>query len=167
MTANKCGFFRTSPLHYSTDKLWNFCRYTSLRDWKQVRIRSTVASHTGPTSTYALSNATYLLEFLVPDVNGYSAGWIHVKLCAKCTLNSCYRIFLHKLQNTPTPQLWGRLVVVMGWDCRLSTTGLGLFWTVSRRDRLGLTPNLSTRAFWPSPETSLERVGDGRRELRI
>jgi hypothetical protein len=27
-----------------------------------------------------------------------------------------------------------------------------------------LTPNLSNRALWPSPETSLERVGDGRRK---
>jgi hypothetical protein len=28
---------------------------------------------------------------------------------------------------------------------------------VSRRDRLGLTPNLTTRALWPSPETPLEQ----------
>jgi hypothetical protein len=35
---------------------------------------------------------------------------------------------------------------------------------LGRRDRLGLTPNLSTRELWPSPETSLERAGDGRRK---
>jgi hypothetical protein len=33
-----------------------------------------------------------------------------------------------------------------------------------RRDRLGLTPNLTTRVLWLSPETVLEIVGDGRRE---
>jgi hypothetical protein len=27
---------------------------------------------------------------------------------------------------------------------------------IGARDKLGLTPNLSIRAFWPSPETSLE-----------
>jgi hypothetical protein len=32
---------------------------------------------------------------------------------------------------------------------------------LGRQDRLGLTPNLSTRVLWPSPEISLERVGDG------
>jgi hypothetical protein len=31
-------------------------------------------------------------------------------------------------------------------------------------DRLGLPPNLITRVLWPSPEMSLERVGDGRRK---
>jgi hypothetical protein len=35
---------------------------------------------------------------------------------------------------------------------------------LGRRDRLGLTANLSTTALWPSSETSLERVGDGRRK---
>jgi hypothetical protein len=35
---------------------------------------------------------------------------------------------------------------------------------MSRRNRLGLTPNLTTRALWPSPETSVERVGDGRKK---
>jgi hypothetical protein len=31
---------------------------------------------------------------VVIHANGYSAGWFHVKLCAKCTLHSCYRLFL-------------------------------------------------------------------------
>jgi hypothetical protein len=35
---------------------------------------------------------------------------------------------------------------------------------LSRRDRLGLTPNLSTRGIWPSPKTSLERVGNERKK---
>jgi hypothetical protein len=35
---------------------------------------------------------------------------------------------------------------------------------LGRRDRLGLTPNLSARTLWPSPGTSLERVGYGRRK---
>jgi hypothetical protein len=62
-----------------------------------------------------------------------------------------------------------RLVVVMGWDCRLRTAAVGLLFyprvtAMWRRDRLGLTPNLTTKPLWVSPETSLERVGDGRRK---
>jgi hypothetical protein len=38
-------------------------------------------------------NESFLLEFLVPGVNWYSAVWFHVKLCAKCTLHSCYRLY--------------------------------------------------------------------------
>jgi hypothetical protein len=49
--------------------------------------------HRGPTRTLAFENALFLLKFLVPGVNGYSAGWFHVKLCAKCTLHSCYSFF--------------------------------------------------------------------------
>jgi hypothetical protein len=38
---------------------------------------------------------------------------------------------------------------------------------VSRRDRLGLTPNLTTRALWPSTETPLEqqKMGEGNENL--
>jgi hypothetical protein len=50
--------------------------------------------HRGPTRTLVFANAPFLLEFLLPDVNVYSAVWFHVKLCAKCTLHSCYRLFL-------------------------------------------------------------------------
>jgi hypothetical protein len=39
-------------------------------------------------------------------------------------------------------------------------------WT-SRLDRLGLTPNLSTRALWLSSDTSLEPVGDERRKCEF
>jgi hypothetical protein len=38
---------------------------------------------------------------------------------------------------------------------------------LGRRDRLGLTPNLSTRVLWPSPKTYVKRVGDGRRKLEF
>jgi hypothetical protein len=48
-----------------------------------------------------------VIRCLVPGVNRYSAGWFHVKLCAKCTLHNCYRLFLRDLQNTPTSLLWG------------------------------------------------------------
>jgi hypothetical protein len=37
----------------------------------------------------------------------------------------------------------------------------------SRRGRLELTSNLSTRVLWPSPETSLEPVGNGRRKWKF
>jgi hypothetical protein len=37
-------------------------------------------------------------------------------------------------------------------------------WPVSKRYRLGLNPNLSTRAFWPSPETTLGASWRGRRK---
>jgi hypothetical protein len=37
------------------------------------------------------ANSPLLLEFLVLVVNGYSVGRFHVKMCAKCTLHSCYR----------------------------------------------------------------------------
>jgi hypothetical protein len=55
---------------------------------------------------------------------------------------------------------------------RLSTAAMGLLYyppgeidvDLGRRDRLGLAPNLSTRAIWQSPETSLERVEGGRRK---
>jgi hypothetical protein len=38
---------------------------------------------------------------------------------------------------------------------------------VSRRDRLGQTPNLTTRALWPSSETHLEQqeIGEGNENL--
>jgi hypothetical protein len=62
--------------------------------WKQARTWSIVASDRVPTRTLAFANAPFLLEFLVSGVNGYSAGWFHVKLSAKCTLHSCYRLFL-------------------------------------------------------------------------
>lgn len=39
--------------------------------------------------------ACFLLKFLVPGINEYLAGWFHMKLCAKFTLHSCYRLFLH------------------------------------------------------------------------
>lgn len=48
----------------------------------------------GPTTTLAFQIATFLLKFLVPGLNGYLAGWIHVKLYAKCTLLSCYKLIL-------------------------------------------------------------------------
>jgi hypothetical protein len=38
---------------------------------------------------------------------------------------------------------------------------------LGRKYRLGLTRNLSTRVLWPSPETSVKRVGDGRRKLEF
>jgi hypothetical protein len=38
---------------------------------------------------------------------------------------------------------------------------------LGRRVRLGLNPNLSTRALWPSPETSLKGVGEWLKEMRI
>jgi hypothetical protein len=41
-----------------------------------------------------LCRSPFLLEILVPGINGYLAGWFHVKLCAKCMLHSCYRLFL-------------------------------------------------------------------------
>jgi hypothetical protein len=64
------------------------------------------ASHTADVETIIASdtedrpellffvNASFLLDFLVPGVNEYSAGWFHVKLCAKCSLHSCYGLFL-------------------------------------------------------------------------
>jgi hypothetical protein len=33
------------------------------------------------------------------------AGWFDAKLCVKCTSHGCYRLFFHRLQNTPTPVL--------------------------------------------------------------
>jgi hypothetical protein len=56
------------------------------------------------------------------------------------------------------------------WDCRLSTAALGLLYyprcePVSRQDRLGLTPSLTIRALWPSPETSLEQQGERNENL--
>jgi hypothetical protein len=38
--------------------------------------------------------APSLLKFPVPGINGYLAEWFRVKLCAKFTLHSCYRLFL-------------------------------------------------------------------------
>jgi hypothetical protein len=81
-------------------------------------------------------------------------------------------------------ELWGRavaqavvdcrLVDVMGWDYRLSTAALALLyyprmratWASDRRDWLGLTPNLTTRALW-STETPLEQweIGEGNENL--
>jgi hypothetical protein len=38
---------------------------------------------------------------------------------------------------------------------------------VSRRNQLGQTPDLTTRAPWPSPETSLEWEGDRQRKWKF
>jgi hypothetical protein len=50
----------------------------------------------------AFANAPFLLKFLVPGINGYSAGWFHVKLCVKCMFHSCYTLFF---TNCRTHQL--------------------------------------------------------------
>jgi hypothetical protein len=39
--------------------------------------------------------------------NGHFVGWFHVKLCAKCTWNSCYWVFLRQVLNAPTLFVWG------------------------------------------------------------
>jgi hypothetical protein len=41
------------------------------------------------------SCASFLLEFLVPGVNGYLAFWFHMKLYVKYMLHSCYGLVLH------------------------------------------------------------------------
>jgi hypothetical protein len=98
-TENKCGVLRTSYLHQSIEKHSKFCihltesRYV-LRESRGRCRDDNCIRHRGPTRTLVFANAPFLLEFLVPGVNGYSAGWFHVKLCAKCTLHSCYRLFL-------------------------------------------------------------------------
>lgn len=51
------------------------------------------------------ATASYLLEFLVSDVHGYLAGWLHVKLYAKCTFHCCYRLLASL--TAPTPVLCG------------------------------------------------------------
>jgi hypothetical protein len=62
--------------------------------WKQAgNMVHSCIRHRGPTRTLVFTNAPFLLKFFVPGVNGYSAGWFHVKLCVKCTLHSCYRLF--------------------------------------------------------------------------
>jgi hypothetical protein len=103
-TENKCGVLRTSHLHQSIEKLSKFCTHLTetryvLREshgrYRDDNPRSAVASDTeGRSGLFVFTNAHFLLEFLVLGVNGYSAGWFHVKLCAKCTLHSCYRLFL-------------------------------------------------------------------------
>jgi hypothetical protein len=45
-------------------------------------------THRGLTNNLAFVTAPFLLELLVPGVNGHSAGWFQVKLCVKCTLHS-------------------------------------------------------------------------------
>jgi hypothetical protein len=48
---------------------------------------------------YAVSLVMEAMAVVIP-VNGYSAGWFHVKLCAKCKLHSCYRLFLRSAEHT-------------------------------------------------------------------
>jgi hypothetical protein len=110
-TENKCGVFRTSHQHQSIEKLSKFC--TRLTQTQYVLRELDCCLDNNPTRpklcavSLVFANAPFLLEFLAPSVNGHSAGRFHVKLCAKCTLHSCYRYFLRYLQNTQTPLLWG------------------------------------------------------------
>jgi hypothetical protein len=50
----------------------------------------------------AITNAPFLLKFLVPAVNGQSAWWLHVYLCEKC---SCAGVTDSFFANCRTHQL--------------------------------------------------------------
>ena len=62
--------------------------------WKQAWLQSIVASETeGQPGLLVFANVPFLFGCLV------SAGWLHMKLCAKWLLHSCCWLFLWQLQN--------------------------------------------------------------------
>jgi hypothetical protein len=100
-TENKCGVLKTSYLHQSIEKISKFCthltetRYVFRESHGRFRDDSPTRSKLcAECPKWWMQMHPFLLEFLVPGVNGFSAWWFHVKLCAKCTLHSCYRLFL-------------------------------------------------------------------------
>jgi hypothetical protein len=83
-------FIHLSPFHST---LYN------LNSWKSSSYRLKIneqiiqlVSNSAPTRTLASANAPFLFEFASRKL---ILGWVKiVKLCAKCTLNSCYTLFL-------------------------------------------------------------------------
>jgi hypothetical protein len=87
-TENKCGVLRTSHLHQSIETLSKFC--THLTETRYV-LRESHGRFRDDNPTRPKLCAAMAVVILG---NGYSAGWFHVKLCVKCTLHTCYRLFL-------------------------------------------------------------------------
>lgn len=57
---------------------------------------------------FGFEHSPLLTECLVLYVSGYSALWLRVPLCAKCTLHICYWSCLHPvMRNRATPLIWG------------------------------------------------------------
>jgi hypothetical protein len=98
-TENKCGVLRTSHLHQSIEKLSKFCTHFTETRYvlREPHGRCRDDNPTRPklcAISLVMEAMAVVIRCLLPGVNGYSAGWFHVKLCAKCTLHSCYRLFL-------------------------------------------------------------------------
>lgn len=91
-------------MRYACNFTWNhlgdinFCALL----WKQAWLQSIVASdNKGHPGLLVFANAPFPFGCLLLGISRYSAGWFHVKLCAKWPLLNCCKLFLCQLQNMP------------------------------------------------------------------
>jgi hypothetical protein len=82
-TENKCGILRTSHLHQSIEKLSKFCTHFTETQYVLCESHGRCRDD-NPNLTQTLCRVSLVMEAMavVICVNGYSAGWFHVKLCA-------------------------------------------------------------------------------------
>lgn len=82
--SQRCGL--GTQIHMKPRQCLNFCFGGGVL-WKKAQKWFTVTAYREDRrGLFDFENAQFLLEYDALYVNGYSGGWLSLKLCAECTL---------------------------------------------------------------------------------